>query len=63
MSSPVVHNFTDLSDVPHSYIGQKNRLVKVRNDEAGLDFTVRLTVGNTAPTGPSLNDLWVDTSP
>lgn len=58
----VVHNFTDLGDVPHSYLGNKNRLVKVRNDETGLDFTVRLTVSATAPTSPSLNDLWVDLS-
>lgn len=59
---PVVHSFTDLDDVPNSYIGQKNRLVKVRNDETGLDFTVRLTVSAIAPVNPSLYDLWVDLS-
>lgn len=59
---PIVHSFIDLDDVPGSYVGQKNRLVKVRNDETGLDFTVRLSVGPVAPVNPSLFDLWVDTA-
>jgi len=59
---PIVHSFNDLDDVPASYVGQKNKLVKVRNDETGLDYTVRLTVSNVAPVNPSLYDLWVDIS-
>ena len=59
---PVVHSFTDLNDVPSSYVDQKNKLVKVKSDETGLDFTVRLTVSNTAPSDPSVGDLWVDIS-
>ena len=55
-------NFVDLNDTPHSYAGQKNKLVKVNNTENGLDFTVRLTVGNVAPVSPSIGDLWVDTN-
>jgi len=62
VTTGVVHNFTDLGDVPHSYAGQKNKLVKVKNDETGLDFTIRLSVGNVAPSNPSVNDLWVDIS-
>lgn len=59
---PIVHSFIDLDDVPSSYVGQKNKLVKVKNDETGLDFTVRLSVGPVAPVNPSINDLWVDTA-
>jgi len=55
-------SFTQLSDVPHSYVGQANRLVKVKSDETGLDFHVRLTVGTVAPVNPSIGDLWVDTN-
>ena len=59
---PVVHDFIDLGDVPSSYAGQGDKLVKVKNDETGLEFGIRLTVSATAPTDPSLNDLWVDIS-
>ena len=48
--------------VSSSYVDQKNKLVKVKSDETGLDFTVRLTVSNTAPSDPSVGDLWVDIS-
>ena len=57
-----IYGFIDLTDVPDSYVGQNNKLVKVREDETGLDFTVRLTVGNIEPSNPSVNDLWVDTN-
>jgi len=58
----VVHSFTDLKDVPSLYTGQNNKLVKVQSGETGLEFGVRLTVGSTAPSNPSVGDLWVDTS-
>ena len=58
----VVHNFTDLNDVTNFYTGQANKLVKVKSDEKGLDFTVRLAVGKVAPSNPSIGDLWVDTN-
>lgn len=60
--NPVVHSFKDLNDVPSSYVNQGNKLVKVNENETGLDFTVRLSVGNTEPSNPSINDLWVDTN-
>jgi hypothetical protein len=60
---PIVHSFNDLDDVPASYVGQKNRLVKIKNDETGLDYTVRLTVGPIQPVTPSVFDLWLDTNP
>lgn len=59
---PIVHSFTDLDDVPNSYVGQKNKLVKVKNGENGLEFGIRLTVSATQPVNPSVNDLWVDLS-
>jgi hypothetical protein len=33
-----VEDFTDLGDVPSSYSGQANKIVKVKNDETGLEF-------------------------
>jgi len=30
--------------------------------EVVLGNNIRITVGDTAPTSPSLNDLWIDTS-
>jgi len=59
---PIVHDFIDLGDVPSSYTGQRDRLLKVKTDETGLDFTYRLSVGTVAPTNPSVGDLWVDTN-
>jgi hypothetical protein len=34
-----VTDFTDLGDVPSSYTGQANKVVSVKNDETGLEFT------------------------
>ena len=34
-----VTDFTDLGDVPSSYTGQANKIVSVKNDESGLEFT------------------------
>jgi len=34
----MVEDFTDLGDVPSSYTGQANKVVKVKNDETGLEF-------------------------
>ena len=34
-----VTDFTDLGDVPSSYTGQANKVVSVKNDESGLEFT------------------------
>src|SRR6478735_366820 len=31
--------FTDLTDVPNSYSGQSNKVVSVKSDESGLEFT------------------------
>ena len=58
----IVKSFTDLNDVPNSYTGQRDKLVKVRTDEAGLDFAMRLTVSATEPSDPEVGDLWVDIS-
>jgi hypothetical protein len=33
-----VQDFTDLGDVPSAYTGQANKIVKVKNDETGLEF-------------------------
>ena len=60
--SNIVQVFTDLKDVPSSYTGNHDRLVKVKSNEEGLDFTVRLSVGTVAPSNPSIGDLWVDTN-
>ena len=59
---PIVRRFIQLSDVPNSYVGHRDKLVKVRNDETGLEFGLRLTVGNVEPVNPSVGDLWVDTT-
>ena len=59
---PIVKDFIDLRDVPSSYLNQRDKLVKVKTDETGLEFGLRLTVSNVAPSNPSINDLWVDIS-
>jgi hypothetical protein len=40
-----VTDFTDLGDVPSSYSGQANKVVSVKSDETGLEFTTPTSGG------------------
>lgn len=53
-------DFLELTDTPDSYIGKDDRLVTV--DGTGLEFGVKMSVGDTEPTDPKLYDLWFDTT-
>lgn len=54
--------FTQLTDVPQTYAGQADRLLTAKTDETGLKFGMKITISDTAPSDPQLNDLWIDTS-
>jgi len=58
----IARNFYQLFDAPQTYSDQNDKIVKVNSAETGLEFGLRLTVSATAPTSPSVNDLWVDIS-
>lgn len=63
-SGSTVADFTDLGDVPASYVGQADKLVTVKNDESGLEFTTPGAAANIVatynpdlpPTSPSAFD-------
>jgi len=56
--------FTHLLDVPNSYAGQVGNALRVNATATGLEFYTppKITVSDTAPASPSVNDLWVDIS-
>lgn len=58
-SSPVedvdVVNFTDLADVPPSYVGQGGKLAAVKEDETGIEFITASEI-SPPPTGGSSNE-------
>lgn len=58
-----VQDFTDLGDVPSSYSGQANKIVKVKNDETGLEFgqtEYNLKVSLTAAQIKTANSVPID---
>ncbi len=48
LTNPVITKFTDLSDVPHSYVGSANKFTKVNASETGMEFA---TGGGGVPAG------------
>lgn len=57
-----VERFTKLKDTPRNYDNASGRLVGVKEDESGLEFSLKVTIGDTEPVNPALNDLWIDTN-
>jgi len=54
--------FLQLIDTPASFSGQANRLLEVNSTEDAVVFGLKITVGTTQPSNPSVGDLWVDTN-
>ena len=55
------NKFIDLTDTPNNYSGGANKVVSVKSDLTGLEFTNRgatVTTSDTAPSSPSAGDLW-----
>ena len=53
--------FIDLTDTPSNYADAGNKVVSVKSDLSGLEFTNRgatVTTSDTAPASPSAGDLW-----
>ena len=53
--------FIDLTDTPSNYGDAGNKVVSVKSDLSGLEFTNRgatVTTSDTAPVNPSAGDLW-----
>ena len=55
--APVGLNFTDLDDVPPTFVGQANKYLQVRSDEKGMNFVTIATV----PTGGNVGQVLVKT--
>lgn len=57
-NSPSPTNFIDLVDVPHSYVGQATKTIKVKDTEDGLEFTnVEIDWGEIGGTLSDQTDL------
>lgn len=67
---PVATNFTDLVDVPSTYVGQAGRIATVNSTEDGIEFspiaknnyagTVAPSVSNDSSQGYSIGSTWID---
>jgi len=59
VTSSGVTKFTQLSDVPASYSGQGGKVVSVKSDASGLEFTTNGTGDVTGPAGATGDDIAV----
>lgn len=56
--APVGLNYTDLDDVPPTYVGQANKYLQVRSDEKGVNF---VTLTGLLPTGGNTGQILIKT--